>query len=54
MAKRSDRFGFQKNADKAFAKLENFGPRDFYFQILEFCACNYNTLFVSDINRTTG
>ncbi len=54
MAKRSDRFGFQKNADKAFAKLENFGPRDFYFQILEFCACNYNTLVVSDINRTTG
>lgn len=26
----------QKKADKVIAKLENFGPRRFYFQILEF------------------
>ncbi len=54
---RAKRWGWrkiQKNADKAFAKLENFGPRDFYFQILEFCACNYNTLVVNSVNQTKG
>ena len=54
MAKRRDLHDFQKNADKAFAKLENFGPRDFYFQILEFCACNHNTLVVNSVNQTKG
>ncbi len=34
----------RKYMDKRFAKLENFGPRDFYFQICEFCACKSNVL----------
>ena len=39
-----------KNTDKGFAKLENFGPRDFYFQICGFCACKYNALVVNGVN----
>ena len=35
---------FLKLPDKRFPKLANFGPRDFYFQIFEFCACKYNSL----------
>lgn len=34
----------RKYMDKRFAKLENFGPRHFYFQICEFCACKSNAL----------